>query len=104
MGLGLLAALLEGQSQVVQALGRFFLRLGRFFVVVAGGPIVGCGGVWVLGSERDRILRGDVRSAQQIAGGGGLGSQAGLELGGLGEGGEDVGEVVQLDELRGRIR
>ena len=70
---------------------------------MGGGPVVGGGRVRILGAERDGLLGRDIRRAEQVGLGGRFSLEPGLELGRLGESGEDVGQVVQLDELRGRL-
>ena len=50
-----------------------------------------------------RLLRRDPGGLEQVALGGRLGRQPGGLAGGLGEGGVDVGRVVQLDQLGGGL-
>ena len=106
----MLAALLERQRQVVHA-ARGVLGVGRLALRgLAARPLVGRAGIARVGdlvladSDADRLLGRDARRLPsgrrwRLAR---LG-QAGLLARGLGERGEDLGRVVQLDELRGAL-
>ena len=102
-GLAALAALLVLEREVVQAAS------GRLVVVelearrLAGRPGVGRGGVRIL-AERDRLLGRDPGGFEEVLGRGRLFGVPGGFPGCLGEGREDVGRVVQLDELGRRSR
>src|SRR5664280_1066920 len=101
MSLGLLAAFLESERQVVEALGGFLFGFGRLFVLVTGGgPVVGNRGVGVLCQADHRRL--GLRFARFL---GAFLVFVLSELTGLcrvGERAEDVGQVVQLNKL-GRV-
>ena len=105
----MLAALLEGQRQVVQA-ARGVVGVEWLVAVAAGGPVIGRSlvieaqlGVAAGAGDADALVGRDPGGVEQVVGGGRLGGHAGLLAGGLGEGGEDLGRVVQLDQLGGAL-
>ena len=75
--------------------------VGRRRLVATGGPRVGRADVRVV--ERERLRGRDVGGLEQVAGAGRLGLQPGGLAGGLGERRVQVGRVVELDELGGRL-
>ena len=101
--LAALAALLVLEGEVVQP------ARGRLVVVLASSEIgwpaahESAAAAYGILAERDALLGRDPGDLQQVALGGRLGRHAGRLAGGLGERGVDVGRVVQLDELRGRL-
>ena len=99
----LLAALLVLEREVVQPAGRRLLVVVLERGRLAGGPRVGRCGVRVL-AEHDRFLGGDPGCLEDSPSAVGSGAQAGRLARGVGEGREDVGRVVELDQLGGGSR
>ena len=99
MSLSLLAALLEGEGQIVQTSRRFFLAVGSLVVFLGGRPVISGCRVGVLAADTDLISGSYVGSLGQTALSGRLLSRFGVGLD-VGEGGKDIGWVVQLDEFR----
>ena len=98
MSLCLLTALLEGEGQIVETLRGFLFGLGRDFILATGSPIVGNRSVRVLATGGKRLAGLSFGRLGLIAFFFGLFAQAfGL---GFSERGEDIGQVVQLDQLR----
>ena len=94
-----LAALLELERQVVQAMRGRFVVVGIERQRLAGGPRVGGGGVRVL-ADRHGLLERDPGRLEDVGLAGRLGGEPGGLARGLGERGVDVGGVVELDEFR----
>src|SRR5260221_9780800 len=92
--LGALAALLEVEGEVVQGGCGGGLVGGGLDGRLTGSPRIGRAGIWIGGARLRAVGVADRRRPE-------ISSHVGVL--GIGEGLEDVGRVVELDELRGRL-
>ena len=100
----MLAALLERERQVVQPPRGAPSSSASRGVQAPRGPVVGRPGVRRRApSIADRLVGRDAGHVHQVVGRGRLVGQAGLLARRLGERGEDVGRVVELDQLGGAL-
>ena len=99
-GLAGLAPLLEVEREVVQRERRALLVVRVEHRRLPGGPRVGRAGVAVVDAQAERLLGRHAGRPQQVVGRGRLGGEARGLAGRLGERGEHLGRVVQLDQLR----